>query len=221
MSFWLSLAFIFAALEIMAVSRNLQSLEYIVKPAVLICLFLWLYSRTGLRGNALWFGLGIVFSLVGDVLLISVERLFLFGLIAFLLAHISYIIGFLEDILTITIWTLILAVIITVSISRLLRRIVAAMQTKGESRLVLPVTTYGTVISMMLYAAISTIFNPFWKTSSALFVSLGALLFCASDAILAWNKFVAPIKNGRVLNITLYFLGQIGLIAGVISQFGK
>jgi len=219
MSLWLILALISAALEVLAVSRNLQRLEYIAKPAVLICLFLWLYSNTGLRENALWFGLGLVFSLVGDVLLISSERLFLFGLIAFLLAHISYIIGFLEESMTITVWSLILAVIITVSISRLLRRIVAAMQMKGENRLILPVTTYGTVISMMLYAAISTIFNPLWKTSSAFFVSLGALLFCASDAILAWNKFVSPVKYGRVLNISLYYLGQIGLIAGVLAQF--
>jgi hypothetical protein len=33
-------------------------------------------------------------------------------------------------------------------------------------------------------------------------------------------KFVAPLKNGRVWNIALYHLGQIGLIAGVVSQFG-
>jgi len=221
MVLWLILAFIFAALEVMAVSRNSQRLEYIVKPAVLICLFPWLYSSTDLKGNALWFGLGLVFSLVGDVLLIASERLFLFGLIAFLLAHISYIIGFLEEVMTITVWSLILAVIITISISRLLRRIVAAMQMKGQNSLVLPVSTYATVISLMLYTAISTLFNPLWKPSSAFFVSLGALLFCISDAILAWNKFVSPVNNGRVLNITLYYLGQMGLIAGVISQFGK
>jgi uncharacterized membrane protein YhhN len=219
MSLWLILAFIFAALEIVAVSRNLQRLEYIVKSAVLICLFLWLYSSTGLQGNALWFGLGLVFSLMGDVLLISSERLFLFGLIAFLLTHITYLTGFFEADLNITVWSLILAVIITMSISRLLRSIVGAMQIRGEKGLVLPVITYGTVISMMLFAAISTLFNPRWKPGSALLVSLGALLFCASDAILAWNKFVTPIKHGRVLNISLYYLGQIGLIAGVIAQF--
>jgi len=221
MVLWLILAFIFAALEVMAVSRNSQRLEYIVKPAVLICLFLWLYSSADLKGNALWFGLGLVFSLVGDVLLIASERLFLFGLIAFLLAHISYIIGFLEEVMTITVWYLILPVIITISIGRLLRRIIAAMQMKGQNTLVLPVSTYATVISLMLYTAISTLFNPLWKTSSAFFVSLGAFLFCISDAILAWNKFVSPVNNGRVLNITLYYLGQMGLIAGVISQFGK
>ena len=95
------------------------------------------------------------------------------------------------------------------------------MCTRGENKLIMPVLVYGTVISVMLYAAISTVYNPLWKTEAALFVSLGAFLFCASDAILAWNKFVAPIKNNRVLNITLYYLGQFGLIAGLISQFGK
>lgn len=220
MYLWLILAFIFAALEMIAVSKNLQRWEYLAKPAALVGLFLWLYSSTGLQGNAFWFGLGILFSLVGDVLLISFERMFLFGLIAFLLAHISYITGFREEIVMITAWSLILAVFIAINVGRLLRRIVGAMRTKGENRLVTPVILYGTVISVMLYAAMSTIFNPVWKTNAAFFVSLGAFLFCASDAVLAWNKFVSPVKNGREWNISLYYLGQIGLIAGVIAQFG-
>ena len=218
MVLWLVLAFIFAALEVIAVSRNAQKLEYLAKPAVMICLFLWLDSSTGLRGNAFWFGLGILFSLVGDVLLISSERMFLLGLIAFLLTHIFYITGFREEIVTITAWSLILAAFIAINIGRLLRRIVGAMRIKGESALVVPVLLYGTVISVMLYAAMSTIYNPAWKTSSAFFVSAGAFLFCASDAILAWNKFVSPLRNGRIWSITLYYLGQIGLVAGVIAQ---
>jgi uncharacterized membrane protein YhhN len=72
---WLILAFIFAALEMIAVSKNLQRWEYLAKSAALVGLFLWLYSSTGLQGNAFWFGLGILFSLVGDVLLISFERM--------------------------------------------------------------------------------------------------------------------------------------------------
>ncbi len=219
MVLWLILVFIFAALEIMAVSRNLQRLEYIVKPAVLIGLLLWLYASTGLQGNTFWFGLGLLFSLVGDVLLISSDRMFLPGLIAFLFAHISYITGFLEQIGNITAWSLILAIFIVFTISRLLRRIVGAMRSQGENKLVIPVMVYGTVISMMLYAAVSTLYNPAWKTTSAFFVSLGALLFCVSDAILAWNKFISPLTNGRVWNISLYYLGQIGLIAGIIAQF--
>ena len=221
MVLWLILALICAVLEVIAVSKNLQRLEYFAKPAMMICLFLWLYSSTSLVGNVLWFGLGILFSLVGDVLLISFDRMFLLGLIAFLLAHISYVTGFREEIVTVTAWSLILAVFIAINIGRLLRRIVGAMRAKGQNRLVIPVIAYGTVISVMLYAAMSTIYNPAWKTNTSFFVSLGAFLFCASDAVLAWNNFVSPLKNGRVWNITLYYLGQMGLIAGVISQFGK
>jgi hypothetical protein len=31
---------------------------------------------------------------------------------------------------------------------------------------------------------------------------------------------IKSVKNGRILNIAAYHLGQIGLIAGVIGQFG-
>jgi hypothetical protein len=63
------------------------------------------------------------------------------------------------------------------------------------------------------------LYDPAWKSNAALFASLGAILFWLSDLILAWNKFVSPVKNGKVWNIALYHLGQIGLIAGVIAQF--
>jgi uncharacterized membrane protein YhhN len=221
MILWLILALICASLEVIAVSKDLHRLEYFAKPAVIVCLFLWLYSRTALLGITFWFGLGILFSLAGDVLLISFERWFLLGLIAFLFAHIAYITGFMDEIVNITAWSLILAVFIAINVGRLLRRIVGEMRIKGENKLILPIILYGTVISVMLYAAMSTIFNPIWKTSASFFVSLGAFLFCASDAILAWNRFVSPIRNGRVWNIVLYYFGQMGLIAGVIAQFGK
>jgi alkenylglycerophosphocholine/alkenylglycerophosphoethanolamine hydrolase len=218
---WLILALLFSVLEIIAIARNIDRLEYVAKPAVMICLFLWLYSRTGLQGNTFWFGLGILFALVGDVLLmISLDRLFLVGLIAFLFTHIFYITGFREEFTSTNAWSLILAIVLAINVGRLLRRIVVAMRTKGENRLVVPILLYGTVISVMLYAAMSTIYNPAWATGAAFFVSLGAFLFCASDTLLAWNRFVSPVSNERVWNIILYHLGQISLIAGVISQFG-
>ena len=219
MVLWLILAILFASLEVFAVSKNVHRLEYIAKPAVMICLFLWLFASTGLQGHTFWFGAGILFSLAGDVLL-SFETMFLPGLVAFLLAHLTYIMGFREEILSLTAWSLILAMFIAVNIGRLLLRIVTTMRSKGEQRFIFPVSVYGTIISVMLYAAMSTISNPDWKNNAALFVSVGAFFFCASDAILAWNKFVAPVRNGRVWNIVLYYLGQIGLIAGVIAQFG-
>ncbi len=220
MYLWLVLAFIFALLEWLSVWKGWLRMEYFSKPAVMVCLFLWLYSSTGLQGYTFWFGWGILFSLAGDVLLmVSLDRMFLFGLVAFLLTHISYILGFREGWTNPTAWSLILMIVILVNSQRLLRRIIRAMRAKGQNALVGPVIVYGLVISLMLYAGMSTIYDPAWKTNAALLVSLGAFSFYISDLILAWNKFVSPVKNASILNIAAYHLGQIGLIAGVISQF--
>ncbi|MFZ5819987.1 MAG: lysoplasmalogenase family protein, partial [Chloroflexota bacterium] len=57
--------------------------------------------------------------------------------------------------------------------------------------------------------ALLTLFRPEWKSAPALLVSAGAFLFYLSDIALAWNRFVSPIRHGRMLNIGLYHLGQI------------
>jgi uncharacterized membrane protein YhhN len=95
------------------------------------------------------------------------------------------------------------------------------MRARGEDKLILPVVIYGIVISFMLYAAMSTINDPAWTTVATFLVSAGAFLFTASDAVLAWIKFVSPVRNGRVWNIVMYHLGQIALVAGAISRLGS
>ena len=159
-------------------------------------------------------------SLLGDMaLLSSSDRMFLLGLVAFLLTHVFYLIGFKDELLNFTAWSTVLILFIYVNSVRLLRRIASAMQANGKGALSIPVIVYGLVISLMLYAAMATMYDPAWKTSAALLVTVGAILFWISDLILAWNKFVSPLKRGRILNILSYHLGQIGLIAGVINQF--
>src|SRR5512134_1344030 len=109
MVLWLILAFLSAILETIAVSRNLQNLEYLAKPAVMMFLFLWLYTNTSLRGDSLWFGIGILSSLAGDVLLMfPTDRFFIAGLIAFLLAHLSYITAFRNELMTFNVWSVFL-----------------------------------------------------------------------------------------------------------------
>jgi len=221
MNLWLILAFVFAVLQAYAVWKAWRQLEYVAKPAVMVCLFAWLYASTGLQGLTLWFGIGILFSLAGDVfLMISLDRMFIYGLITFLFAHIAYIFGFQNELMAVTAWSVLLLVLLAINGTRLIRRIVSAIKAKGQTRLVYPVILYSVVITVMLYAAMTTLSNPAWMISSTLLVSGGAFLFYISDLILAWNKFVSPIQNGRLLNIAAYHLGQIGLIAGVISQFG-
>lgn len=220
MSLWLILALVFAGVEALAVLKNWRWVEYITKPAVIASLILWLFVSTGLRGNAFWFGLGLLFSLLADVVLMFPhERMFLTGLVIFLLVHVCYLIGFNEQLLNLSAWSLILLSLILLNGVRLLRRIAGSMRAAGQNWLVYPVVVYGLVISLMLYAAMSTISDPAWEIGAAFLVSLGAFLFWLSDLMLAWNKFVTPLKSGRIGVIVTYHLGQISLIAGVIRHF--
>jgi uncharacterized membrane protein YhhN len=215
-------ALVFAALETLALWKKWNRLEYIAKPAVMVILFIWLWTTVGLGGAPLWFGIGILLSLAGDVMLmISLDRLFLAGLVAFLLAHIAYLVGFNIPVPELSVWGLIMAVVIGMGSARITRLIVASLVSKGQTRMRLPIIVYSTVISFMLLAAMMKLVDIDWNSNAAILVSVGAFLFYLSDIILAWHKFVAPIQNGRIYNIGAYHLGQIILIAGVIAQFGS
>ncbi len=221
MNIFLLFAILFAALESLALWKYWLKLEYIAKPAVMISLFLWLFTSTGLNGALLWFGLGIILSLAGDILLmLSLDRFFLFGLVAFLLAHLAYVIGFNIPLPEFSLWGIVFAVMVSLGGARVIRRIVDALPSRGQARMRMPIIVYSTVISIMLLSAMMKLMDLTWNANAALLVSGGAFLFYISDIILAWNKFVAPIQYGRIYNIAAYHLGQIMLIAGVIAQFG-
>lgn len=220
MNIFLISAFLFAALEALALQRNQPRLEYVAKPAVLVALFLWLWTSVGLQGALLWFGLGILFSLAGDILLtFSLDRFFLAGLVTFLFAHVAYVIGFNTPLPELSGWSLVLAVIIGINGVRVMRRILAPPAAQGQSQLQVPIVLYGVVISIMLLSALMKLTDLSWNAVAALLVSLGAFLFYLSDIILAWMKFIAPVRHGPIYNMLSYHLGQIALIAGVVLQF--
>lgn len=213
-------ALVFAALESLALWKNWFWLEVIAKPGVMIVLFIGLFTSTGLSGSLIWFGIGILLSLAGDVfLMISLDRLFLAGLVVFLLAHIAYVIGFNLPLPALTAWGVILAILIGFGGARVIRRILSEAMAKGQSRMRIPIVVYSLVISLMLLSATMKLADLTWDAGASLLVSLGAFLFYLSDIILAWNKFVAPMQYGRIYNIAAYHLGQIVLIAGVIVQY--
>lgn len=219
MNILLVAALLFAVLEAFALQKEWFKLEVVAKPAVMLCLFIWLFTSVGLSGAALWFGAGILLSLLGDVLLmISLDRFFLHGLAVFLFAQVFYIIGFNTPLPAISAWSVILAILIGWGGARLIRRILTSVISSGKRRLRLPLTIYGAVISIMLLSAMIKLNDLQWNAGAALLVSIGAFLFYISDVILAWHTFVAPIQHGRIYNIAAYHLGQIMLIAGVISQ---
>ncbi len=217
---WLWLAWVFVGLTALAVGKNQRWLEILTKPTVMVVLILYLVSEGGGQGALVWFVLGLIFSLVGDVFLLWPDRWFLAGLAAFLLAQIAYLIGFNLPPSPLSWWGLGLALIVGYGSARILRRLMEALHEKGQESLRGPVLAYGVAIALMLLSALLKLSDAGWGETPAVLVAGGALLFFLSDVILAWNRFVAPVRQGRLLNMVLYHLGQVGIAAGVAIQFG-
>ena len=211
-----------AAIDWVAVAKGWRKIEIIAKPATMVLLFGYLALAGGFNATSLFcFGLGILFSLAGDIfLLFASTSWFLLGLVAFFLAQVAYFIGlnipFGEHS---SLWAIGIGIVLAMTTGRILRRILAGVREKGHPQLVLPIAIYGTMITLMVLSAILTFYRVNWKTSASGLVSVGALLFYFSDMILAWNMFVKPIRNGRLLDMVAYHLGQIALVVGVVLQF--
>jgi uncharacterized membrane protein YhhN len=208
------IALIIAVLDWIAVAKKWKPLEYIAKPAVMIALLVWVWQAGGFKGHMVWFALGLVFSLFGDIFLMLPQEQFIAGLISFLLAHIAYLIGFLATIPPLNIVSLILAVLVGITAARIYRTIAASLVASGDQALRPPVLIYTVVISSMLWSALMTLVGREWLAIQALLAAGGALLFFLSDTFLAWNKFVSPIRHGNLLVIITYHLGQVMIILG-------
>ncbi|XP_006772274.1 PREDICTED: lysoplasmalogenase [Myotis davidii] len=65
--------------------------------------------------------------------------------------------------------------------------------------LVLPVSAYALILSTMLWRGLARGGSARW----------GALLFAASDSLLAWHTFVQPLAHGRLLIMATYYIAQL------------
>ena len=218
----LTLCGLTAILESAAVYKGWRRLEYFTKPGAMVFLLAWLWVSGGAAGPLGWFELGVLFSLIGDVvLLLDEERSFIFGLVAFLLAHVAYIIGFNSPPPDFGALTFGVALMVILSVLPLIRRFLLGLDQKDLNSLRLPVRVYATVISLMLFSALVTLFRADWQSNPAYLVSLGAVLFFTSDSLLAWGKFINPVRHGGLMVMVTYYLGQILLVAGALGQFAK
>jgi uncharacterized membrane protein YhhN len=140
-------------------------------------------------------------SVCGDILLdLPYANLFIFGLVAFLVAHLFYTVLFFwyakspDGFAKVMMAGLVLFAGVMIWI---FRGIAPALYG--------PVVLYIVVIITMSIGALLVPAENrllFW----------GALLFIASDVVLALNKFLVAVPYGRVINISLYFIAQFMII---------
>jgi uncharacterized membrane protein YhhN len=209
-TFWVMIGatLVVAAADWWAVATDRRSIEYGLKPAtmvVLIAATLVLPDPTP-DGARLFIVVGLLCSLAGDVFLMLDERLFLGGLVAFLLGHVAYVLGLVQFDLTPAL--LVAGVVVVLVAAAVIGSRVVRGAGGQDRRLAAPVAVYMAVISLMVVMAFGT------SVPAAI---VGALLFYASDGILGWNRFVQPLPHGRLAVMTTYHLGQIGLVLALAS----
>lgn len=154
--------------------------------------------------------IGILFSLAGDIFLMLPERWFVWGLVSFLVAHLFYVAGYLVRAGFQLHW-LILVVFV------LYGAVLLALLWPHVGALRLPVLIYASALLVMGWQA-----TELWWTlrdMAALLAMIGALLFVASDSILALDKFRARIPHRDVLIMSTYYSALL-LIAWSVHRFG-
>jgi uncharacterized membrane protein YhhN len=170
----------------------------LAKPLPVLCLAAWVAS--GAHTPAAWLvAAGLALSAVADVV---IESSFLAGLGVFLVAHLVYIGAFTartqQPRLLLTLPFVAWGVV------------VVARLWPGLGPLRAPVILYSLAICVMMWRAAATVGLPGGWTALA-----GALVFAASDTILALDRFHRPLPHARVLVMATYWAGQVLIAASV------
>jgi len=203
----LALTLVLAVTDWWAVWDERRSVRLVAKPATLAALVGVAVTLDPIDPTIrTWMVVGLICSLAGDVFLMLDERWFVAGLVSFLLGHVAYIVG-LQLAPTSLAWTLLGLAAVLVAVLTVGQRIVRGVAAGPQRPMVGPVVAYLVVISIMVVSAFGT---------QGAWAIVGASLFYASDATLAWNRFLEPRRFGPLAVMVTYHLGQIGLVAWLV-----
>ena len=179
---------------------------------ILSCLFIFtaLVQSRPIPGYFYILLIGLVFCLGGDVFLaLPRERMFLFGLVSFLLGHIFYVASFfyLSDS---SHWSWIgvgIGLVASGGVFFWLRPYLGSM--------LIPVIAYIVVITVMLVGGWTVLCDAGVELSGRLMVFSGAVSFYVSDLFVARDRFLKTEFKNRLIGLPLYYFGQFLLAFSV------
>ena len=183
-------------------------LHWIAKPlaTLLIAAIVWRADAAplGYRRAIL---LGMAFSCIGDIALMLPFDAFVPGLIAFLLAHLCYIVAFRAGFRAgrgLLIAAALLAVFAGINL--------AGLWPLLPNDLRIPVVVYVAVLALMATLALARAWTKNAATpsapTSARWAAIGAVLFVISDSVLAWDRFGGGLPAATLCVLSTYYAAQ-------------
>ena len=198
---------------------HIEWLDMITKPMLMIALLIFYHASRREKVNKLSMLItgALAFSWLGDVLLMlqsKIDSLFIFGLGAFLIAHILYIFGYhfaknpsRDQLYSSFIKTRMVFLLLIGG--ALIYMLYPAL---GDLRI--PVIFYTMIIISMGISALLRRGRTIEK--SFIMIYSGALLFIMSDAMLGMNKFLSPLVQARLLIMATYIAAQFLIVKGIL-----
>ena len=198
---WTVLIAIAACAAIGAHYQALPLLHWIAKPlATLLIVAMALSLSTADPAYRRWIVIGLLWSTLGDVLLMLPGDYFLHGLVSFLVAHIAYLMAFIKrERLFASLAPFVAYALVAIAVlTYLWSGIPAPMR--------IPVVVYVTALGMMAAqaAAIWTI----RRDRITGLAAIGGALFMLSDSLIAFNRFGEPFDASRWMVLTSYWMAQ-------------
>lgn len=202
--FLVSSALVAVCLFLLGVAIDDWPLRMVTKAWPMVALIAWSATRKPLDLVQGGLTVGLVFGLIGDMLLEAGDTTFVFGLVSFLLGHVAYIVAFSKAAGR---WSPLQALPMA---AYMVTAAILLVPRLGDMRI--PVVAYMGVIAVMAWRAGALAEA---RGGWAWLAPVGAVLFLFSDTLIAMNRFVAPIDGVRPVIILTYWAAQAALTAAV------
>jgi len=206
-----TLFFIAAIADVWGIITANETLQTVAKPMLLTLLALvYLVSA---KKPIFWYVFGMFLCFVGDVLLMfDGANFFMFGLSAFLLAHLVFIkvtSNFLQRDLTVKMISSAFPFVIFFGVLMFLIY-------PNLGGMLIPVALYGITIST--FGSVTLLNYRSEKSTENLWLFIGAIIFILSDSLIALDKFYQPNEiYGATIMIT-YILAQFLICKAMIVK---
>lgn len=190
-----------AGLAISGKYKKQKFVHYAFKPLTMVLIISLAWEKTLSSPSSYGYLVvsGLCLSLLGDVFLMLPKDRIRPGLVAFLAAHVLYILAFSQGI---QVRSYFVAVPMLV-----LGAIVYALIFRNIKSLRLPVLIYILVISLLAWVAVNRYLT--FGGQKGLVVMVGGLFFFFSDSVLAVNRFYKRFFLAEILILSTYFAAQL------------
>lgn len=202
-SLWLSILVISlsAGFAVAGAYQKSRFTHYAFKPLTMVLIISLAWDRANGSSNSYGYLIltGLVFGLIGDILLMLPKSRLRQGMAAFAAGHILYIIALAERTRVLSLPALAALGAWGVAVFLFLR--------PGLGRMGLPVAAYVAIAVLMAWLAVGRHLT--LQESKSAFAMAGGLLFLFSDSVNGVKRFRKSFRSAEVIVLAPYFAAQL------------